>query len=365
MGITLKDVAKFSGVSVATASQALNNKPVGKESKRRVFRAAKMLRYEPSALARGLRTNRTYTLGLATENPKMEFLNAVVHKAQERGYNVIYQPYSEYDRQAELSAYQSLMARRVDGVLIWPSKSAMDYGPIIEDFRHRNIEVVIVDQPLSGVKVPTFCFDNRRGTKMAWLHLWKLGYKPIVYIDFKESFSSVVARREGIRDAHLEVGIRWNENFHFKVLEYDTLDKDLLRRAMETARSGGAILTAADHIAFSILRLNQEEMGIDIPGQMALIGFEDVALWLNERIGWITSPPLSTIRMSFDQVGAKATEFLLDFLDKKAKASDSIIENKTCLIEPQLVVRKSCGGEPGIYGLDEKDKMYFRAKEDF
>jgi LacI family transcriptional regulator len=224
----------------------------------------------------------------------------------------------------------------------------------------------MVDRDISGIRVPSFCFDNRRGMKLAWLHLWNLGRKPIVYVDFKKDVSTVQARREGIRDAHLEAGLRWDDKFHVKALgtlDGTGLNQELIRQALEIAKGGGAILTATDLIAFAIIRMNLK-LKIAMPEEVALVGFEDEVMLLKERVGWITSPPLTTVRMHFDQIGSRATEFLLDFMEKPKDTRNLSDNNKVFLIEPQLVVRESCGGQPGIYGFDKNNKICFLGEED-
>jgi LacI family transcriptional regulator len=365
MPVTLKEIAKFSGVSVATVSQALNNKPVNRKTKKRVLQAAEVLRYEPSALARGLRMNKTYTIGFAFENSKQELNEAIVRCAQEKGYLVLSQQFREYDVTDERKVYRNLLARRVDGVLSWPSESGFDYATMVQDFRRHNIPVVIVDRNIPNINAPCFCCDNRKGMKMAWTHLRKLKREPIVYVDFADDISTVQERREGVRDACLEAGVRWNDKYHIKALNRGSLNQELLHLAIDITRDGGAILTATDPIAFAIMRVNQKTK-IAIPKDAALIGFEDVVIWLKERVGWTTAPPLTTVRMRFDEIGRRAVEFLVDSLENKSKEKrNSIDNNKVFRIEPHLVVRESCGGKPGIYASDENGKISLIGEEEF
>jgi LacI family transcriptional regulator len=366
MAATLKEIAQLCGVSVATASQALNNKPVNAHTRKRVFEAASRLGYQPSVLARGLRTNKTFTLGLTLGYPNLELIDSVVRTAQKAGYHVITQSFPQeamdYDEKLERQAYQDLLLRRVDGVIMWPSERVTDYFQIVDDFHRHNIPVVVVDRKLAGVNVPTVMFDNRRGARLAWLHLNRLGRDPIVYLDFTEDYSSLIARREGIRDAHLATGVRWNDANYVRVLGRNGLDTDKMRLALDHARNGGAILAGADHIAFAVLRL-AAQMNIRIPEEMALVGFEDVVIWLKERVGWTTSPPLSTVRMRFEQVGRDATELLLSMIDHKNEMLPH--SEETHFIEPQLVLRKSCGGCPGIYTFADDETSVLLEQEQF
>jgi LacI family transcriptional regulator len=363
MAATLREIANYSGVSIATASMALNNKPVNEKTRIRVIGAAKRLGYRPSALARGLRTNKTYTLGLTMCSPNLELISAIVKTAQDRNYHIITQIFTQYDLKEEVAAFESLLMRRVDGVLVWPTEDGLDYSSQIEKFRQQEIPVVMVDRHIAGIKVHSFLLDNRRGAMMGWKHLWSLGRKPIVYLDFDCEYSSILSRRQGVTDGHLATGTKWDDKFHLKVLGREGLNQALIRQAIEAAKGGGAIFAAADHIAFAVIRLARK-MKIAIPDDLALIGFEDIVIWLNERVGWTTSPPLSTVRMNFGEVGQRATNFLIDLLDDKIDTTSEEYRDKVCLVEPQLVVRESCGGQPGIYGPDEVGNKRFLGSEE-
>lgn len=365
MAATLKEVAQFCGVSIATASHAMNNKLASAKTRQRVLEAADRLGYQPSSIARGLQSKKTFTLGITLGYPNLEFIDSVVRTVQKKGYHVITQSFPEdeinYDEKLERQAYHDLLLRRVDGVIIWPSERINDYFQIIEDFNRNSIPVVIVDRQLPGIPAPTVMFDHRRGAKLAWLHLHKLGRNPIVYLDLGNEQSSLIARREGVRDAHLTAGVRWNDANYIRVLGRDGLDTEKISAALNYAHNGGAILAAADHIAFAVLRL-ATKMNIRIPDETALMGFEDVVIWLKERVGWSTSPPLSTVRMSFEKVGQQATELLLEMISTKNEVSRP---SEVHLIKPLLVVRKSCGGTPGVYEFDANDNPKLVELEQF
>lgn len=362
MPATLSDIAKYSGVSVATASLALNNKPVNDKTKQKVLHAAQRLGYQPSAMARGLRTRKTQTLGLTLCHTNLELMESIVKTAQLQNYHIITQTFEYNNPKNEQAAYETLLSGRVDGVIMWPSETGLDYARITEQFRQRNIPLVFVDRHLAGIHVPAFAFDNKRGSKMAWMHLKSLGYDPIVYLDFDVDFSSILDRREGVKDAHLATGTRWNDELNMKAIKYECLDQQVIHQALKTASNGGAILAAADHIAFAVLR-QAWNAKIKIPQDMAVIGFEDTQIWLNERIGWTTCPPLSNIRMRFNEVGRQATEHLIDMIKNEKSSGEGPSEVQ--YIDPLLIVRESCGGKAGIYGLNEKDEMVFIEDEEY
>lgn len=364
MAATLREIAKLSGVSIATVSQALNSKPVNEKTRLQVLKAAKQLRYRPNILARGLRLQKTYTLGFTVGALNMELLNNIVWAARDRGYQIVCQSFPQFDVEEERKVHANLLVHRVDGVLIWPSENGLDYSAIIQDYHQHNIPVVVVDKCIPGLKAPSYLFDNRRGAKMAWSHLWSLRHQPVIYLDFEDDFSSIQMRREGVRDALLNAGIRWKDEYHVAVLSKEGLNNKLIRHILESIKkTGGAIFAAADHIALGVIR-EAHKVGIAIPKEVALVGFEDVIVWLNERVGWTTSPPLSTIRMDFGQVGRNATDFLIDFIEQRGGSSDDFPREKVHLIEPKLVVRESCGGKPGVYGLDENDEPYWIDNEE-
>ena len=314
---TLKTVAQYTGVSLATASLALNNKSVvRKETREKVLMAAQELGYHPSTLARGLRLQRTNIIGFLVCYPNLELLQAINSAAQERGFHVITQTFSAYNINEEASALGKLVSRHIDGLVMWPTEYGLDYSKHIEEFRRRNIPVVLVDRTLRNINVPSFHCDNRKGAEMAWIHLHKLGRDPIIYLDMEEDFDSILARREGITEAHFKCQARIRPENHIKVLKKNKVNQGAIKEAIERAKKGGAIFCTADHIAFSVIR-QARSMNISIPDDFALVGFEDVMIWLDERVGWSTCPPLSTIRMNFHNIGIEATNYLLDKIEKK------------------------------------------------
>ena len=200
--VTIKDVAREAGVSVGTASQALRESPAVRDAtRRRVQVVAKRLRYQPSALARGLVTRRTHTVGLLISDIANPFfiraVRAIEDAAQENGYNVILCNTDE-DAAKETQYLRVLMEKRVDGIILATTAGSRQ---MVRDVRWRRIPLVLFDRELPGVATDLVKVDGVTGGRLATEHLLQLGHRRIAIIHGPVVRSTGAERLQGYLDA--------------------------------------------------------------------------------------------------------------------------------------------------------------------
>ena len=375
MTVTLREVAKLSGVSVSTASAALRGAPVAERTKQHVRKVADRLGYQACELARGLRLRRTRTIGLALPWTNVEIIDSVLTVAASRGYQVLTEVYPEYSSDKEGKVYQSLLGSRVDGVIALPGERGLNYSRVIERFRQHDAPIVVLEKSMADMHVPSFLFDHMRGAMMAWRHLLDLRRHPIVFLGYAEKTAREISKLAGMKEAHSRAGIPWQEDSVQAAMKPDGINWKVIEESLVQVRHGGGIFAASDNIALATIRV-ANRLGITIPRDVALVGFGDQLLGYGFRMCANTAPTVSAIRTQYGHVSRRAASFLLNLIEKKdnkevgkkngeqsageVDSSDQYVD----LTEPQLVVRQSCGGEPGVYHLDSGGRMYLHSVED-
>jgi len=202
MGVSIKDIAKAAGVSHSTVSRALADSPlVAEETKRRVRRLAKEMGYSPSAIARGLVTKRTYTVGLVVTTIADPFVSEVGRGIEEtaldNGYSVILCD-SNAEPQREITAVRTLREKRVDGIIVTASRVGNLYLPMLEEVE---VPIVLINNQREGRYVYSVATDNVHGGEMVTSYLLDLGHERIGYIAGPEGASSSINRLEGYKRA--------------------------------------------------------------------------------------------------------------------------------------------------------------------
>ena len=333
-GVTIKEIARAAGVSPMTVSRVLNRRPgVREETRRRVLRIVEELNYRPNLLARGLVTKRSGTIGViitTIKNPfYLELAQAVEEEARVHGYNIIL-CCTGFDLGLEAEHIQELKRRGVDGIII---TSAHTKDEEVARLMEEGFAVVLVNRrvlepDLSG-KVDFVGVDNRAGAKAAVRHLIEMGHWRIGIIRGGMESSVTLERLEGAREALEEVSLSWDEEL--------VVGGDFLR---DSGYEGAKRLMALDDPPSAIFCLNDYmalgaydallEMGLRVPEDVALVGFNDVEFSSLRMIG------LTTVSQKTYFMGQTAVRLLGARIRGEGKVREVIFS-------PELVIRRSCG----------------------
>jgi LacI family transcriptional regulator len=325
--ITVRDVASAAGVSMATVSRVLNDKPsVDQDLRKRVTSAVTRLGYTPHAAARALASQRSRTIGAVI--PTLENINfavgvaALQRRITEAGYTLLLGS-SNYDRAEELRQVRALAAHGVAGMMLVGGRHAPALYELLRTKRIPFVNTWVLD-----ARHPCVGFDNREIGRTLARHLLDLGHVRFGVISQVAAKSDRAAERViGIREVLAARGVAMPEERlverPYKIVEGGEALCDLMRSATPPT----AVICGTDMLAFGAL-IAARQVGIVVPRDLSVAGINDV-----EYAGNLT-PPLTTIRLPADEIGDRAAEYLLGCIDRRPMIA-------TSRVPFELVVRAS------------------------
>ncbi|NQX66840.1 LacI family DNA-binding transcriptional regulator [Paenibacillus alba] len=325
---TIRDVAKLAGVSVATISRYLNkNGYVNEDTKLKVQQAIKTLQYEPNAIARGLAGRKTGTIALIfpdITNPFFaELARAVEDVARMYGYTVIL---CNSDNQAdkEQTYIKVLKQRYVDGILFASYNLRSDD---VEALKSEKIPLVILDRAPRDASCSVVSSKHLEGAQMAVQHLMDVGCKKIAHIYGPQE--TVTGRERFIGYEQSVKHLPWYspslvEPGHFRVDGGMAAVENLMQRHPDI----DGIFAGNDMMAIGALKKLQR-MGLSVPDQVALVGFDGIDLTL------IVEPEITTVAQPIYDMGMLSTRLLIK------KIEGDIQEEQTHLFDVNLITRGS------------------------
>jgi LacI family transcriptional regulator len=332
----LKDIALATGFSANTVSLALReSKRLPKETRDLILAAARQLNYLPNHVAKSLVSRETKTVGLILTdimNPTLTLAaRSIERELSARGYSLMLAA-SDNVLDKEVAALDVFRSRQVDGILIYPTTHRqLDR---IRPLRDAGYPIVLlVADPDAGIDVVGI--DDRRGAYKAVRHLIGLGHRDIAILDAARALGNR-EKYDGYASALSEAGIGLDQHLvidprgHRATEGYGALGELMGRRKMPTA-----IFASNDSLAIGALRWCRDN-GVGVPDDLALVGYDDI-----EASAYIEIP-LTTVHYAADVVSDLAVKRLLALIT----APDHLPEPEVTLIEPELVVRASCGARP-------------------
>jgi LacI family transcriptional regulator len=335
--VTLKDVARLAEVHPGTASRALNVETrglVNEETATRVLNAAEQLGYSPNPIARGLKTARSYTVGVLIPDLTNPLFPPIVRGIQDYLEEAAYTPLianTENDPDRERADFEAMRARHVDGCIT--ATARRDHDTLTRP-SELGLPVVLVNRRLEDARFPSVVGDDKAGILLAVRHLVELGHRRVAHLAGPQGISTGYLRYEGFLDAMRAVGMEADREL---VLTGDAVIESegsrLCAALLDSGAEFTAIVAANDLMALGCYDV-LEERGIACPQEISVIGFNDMPFAAHFR------PPLSTIRIPQYEMGARSAELLLTLLQDPDAPSSQV------LLEPELVVRASTGPPP-------------------
>ncbi len=330
--VTLSDVARRAGVSVATASKALNERAeVAAETRLRVLRAADELSFQPNALARGLISGRTRTVGLLTDELGGRFaipiLLGVENTLGSSQMSVLLCD-ARGDAIREQHYVRTLLARQIDGLIVLGEFN--DMRPSLT--KGIPVPVVYVYCESDDPDDLSIVADDKGGARLAIEHLIGLGRRRIGHITGEESYRAARDRVTGVREALAEAGLplageplygEWGQRW----------GRHAARTLLAAQPDLDAIFCGSDQIASGVAD-TVHDLGRRIPDDIALVGYDNWAIFAAE-----CRPPLTTVDLNLQQLGATAVKHLFATID--GSPSSGVIR-----FPGRLVVRESTGPRP-------------------
>jgi LacI family transcriptional regulator, repressor for deo operon, udp, cdd, tsx, nupC, and nupG len=340
-GVTLRDVATDSGVSVTTVSRILNGReggiPIRDETRTRVLEAAARLGYTPNLLARGLRGSRSSLLGVIARDISdpfhLQVLRGVNESARNREYRLFL---GHVDYRPEVAiAYGSMFERsHADGIIVIGDLEGGD--PALDILARQHRYVVGVTDRTGRRQVPGVYGDSVAGSQLAMEHLWSLGHRSIICVSDARTHDGR-RRIEVYRQFMADHGISEHAAVHITDQEPGPA-YDLGRRlfADGAAASATAIYATSDTTALGLMKA-AFEAGIAVPDRLSIVGYDDIDL------AAYTIPPLTTVSQSGTEMGRLAGELLFDIIARQASRE----EVDDVVLAPTLVARQSTAPSTG------------------
>lgn len=330
--VNIKDVAARADVHPSTVSRVMNPETRSMVSERvaeRVTRIASEMGYTRSPLASGLRTGRSFTIGVIIpdlSNPMFPpIVRGIERTLEAEGYIAILAD-SDNSQKSERAIFDSMKSRRIDGLIL---ATAHIEDPIVEDCIEEQLPVVLVNRTIDTHDVTEVINNDELGIQLAVSHLIELGHKQIAFLGGPQNTSTGRDRYRAFRNLA--------DNGQFE------LDPDLCTSCTAFTEAAGhtsmlgildcnkpfsAVVAANDLLALGCYDA-LEERGVSCPGDVSVTGFNDMPFV--DRF----SPPLTSLHIPHDELGVRAANLLL------AEIRDSDAPRTTIRLDPVLVVRGS------------------------
>lgn len=325
--VTVHDVAREAGVSIATVSYTMNDSgSISEEIRRKVRRAAKRLGYRQNRAARAMKMGRSDIIGLVIPNIENPFFatlaQAVLFESRQHGLQVFLVD-TEGSHETEAKAMQGLVQQGVDGIIVFPIDDS-DFG----SSTGAEVPVVVLDR--DSAERDLVQAEYAEGGRLLGRHLLELGHTRFGLLEGPQVVASGRARSQGFLDAVREVGeVVWRCENPFEL----SLTEDARRQLAK--RNVTAIVCGNDLIAMGTIQFLQEQ-GVAIPESVSVVGFDDISFSKMMR------PALTTVRMPIARMGAEAVGLLI----RRLRTDERIQTRSRVVLDVELVTRASTGPAP-------------------
>ena len=336
---TIKDIAREANVSAATVSLVLRDPEtprVSPATRNQVLEITKRLKYKPNIFARSLVGKESLNLGLvitSLQNPfYAEITHEIIDQAMKKNYGVIATSVAKGGPDVERRVVQNLLDRGVDGLIIC---STLRQDPLVYELKKEGVLFVLawrtVEQKPTDPSVDFFGVDNQRGAVIAIDHLVNLGHKRIALLSGSRDTSTGYDRYVGAMGAFEAHGIEADRDLILFGDFYRESGYALAQKLLRLKNRPTAIFAGNDCMAMGVLDALAER-GLKVPDDMALVGFDDI------EMAGLPGIDLTTVAHLKNTIGRLAVDHLID---KIRGDSDRMV--KKIILDPLLVVRKSCG----------------------
>lgn len=333
---TIKDIAKELNVSSSTVSRALKDYPgISDETKKKVKEVAERLNYRPNAVALSLRKSKSFTIGVIIPEVVHFFFSTVISGIEEiayrNGYNVILCQTNE-KLAREKSSLETMLSNQIDGLLVSYSKETTDFSHFTR-LIEQEFPIVFFDRTPYIDNTLNVTVNDFNGAYKATQHLIKQGYGKIIHLAGPSNLAISKKRKEGYMTALKEAGLPILEELIISCPSGHEQESYTLVRNffINNSNKADAIFAHHDIVAAGAM-MAVKSLGMKIPEDVGIVGFS------NWQFSAMIDPPLSTVMQPGFQIGERATEILLDIIDKKP---ERLHEPSNIELDTELIIRKS------------------------
>lgn len=315
--VTIKDVARLSGVSISTVSRVINDsKPVSPEVRKKVLKVVEEVGYKPNDVARSLVTRRSYLIGVIVNNLANSYVADIVRGIEEIGkmYNYdILLCSSYFSKEAQLNYLQLLNRKQAEGIIL----VGYDFETeIVDQVKKLNKPYVFFTRNIKD-DMNFISIDNFAAAYEMTNYLIKEGHRKIAYLsDYDNKFSAENDKIEGYLKALKDSDIKYKKIYIANGRRYSNayeIGKDILKEIKKNT----AIFCSNDELAMGLLN-SLLDNGINVPEDISIVGFGDY------REGQYVRPKLTTIGEPFYDIGAVSMRMLIKTIKGEKNAVNTM-----------------------------------------
>lgn len=331
MAATMKDIARQTGLGLATISSYFNGGNVREKNRIKIEAAIEELHYEVNEVARGLKTNATRTIGVVIPELNNTFCAEIITGMEDvlrsHGYATIVCD-CRTDRKLEQEAVEFLIRRRVDGIINMPVD---EEGKHLRKFQKTGKPIVLIDRRIQGISCDSVLVDNRKAAEDAVQCFIKNGHRNIGIIGGPEGIFTAQERLSGYSKALKEAGIpiRGSLIFHG-----DYTIQGGVRGLEELVRSNpdmtAVFVTNYEMTMGAMIGVN--ELGIKIPEQLSMIGFD------NLQFARACNPKLTIVSQPTDGIAREVARIMLEHLENGKQENEECFSEK---LQTEIIEGKS------------------------
>jgi LacI family transcriptional regulator len=331
--VTLKDVARRSGVSAMTVSRVINGGDrVSPQTRQRVEQAIAELGYVPSRVARGLIRQKTHTLALIVPDVANPFFTLIVRGAEDVARRADYRMIlcdTRADLTIERDVIEEMIAHRVEGIAIAPVSDRSRSH--LRRLKKYGVPFVLIDRTVPGLDCDVVVGDSAGGAQRLLEHLIGLGHRRIGMIVESDEVSTARDRREGYEQALRAAGLPVDPTFVVRAAVDPGGGFEGMRRLLELEEPPTAVFTVNNLVALGAIEAVRAH-GLEVPDDIALVCFDDIEY--ASRL----YPFLTVMAQPAETMGALGTQLLLDRVEERTREDSRVV-----VLPAQFVVRRSCG----------------------
>ncbi|WP_419159236.1 catabolite control protein A [Rossellomorea sp. BNER] len=312
MNVTIYDVAREANVSMATVSRVVNGNPnVKPATRKKVLEVIERLGYRPNAVARGLASKKTTTVGVIIPDISNIFFAELARGIEDIAtmykYNIILSN-SDQNKDKELHLLNTMLGKQVDGIVFMGGHITDEH---VKEFERSPVPIVLAGTVEESHTVPSVNIDYQAAAYDAVKELVNKGHEKIAYVSgpFHDTIN-IKSKLEGYKQALLDSSIPFNENF---VLEGDyTYDSGLeaWQRIKELEDAPTAVFVGNDEMALGVVHGAQDD-GVHIPEKVEVISFD------NTRLALMVRPQLTSVVQPLYDIGAVSMRLLTKYMNKE------------------------------------------------
>lgn len=331
MAATMKDIARRTGLGLATISSYFNGGNVREKNRKKIEEAIEELHYEVNEVARGLKTNATKTIGVVIPELNNVFCSEIITGMEDvlrsHGYATIICD-CRTDRKLEKEAVEFLTRKRVDGIINMPVDVS---GTHLKAFDRTGKPIVIIDRKIQGLSCDSVLVDNRRAAEDAVEFLMENGHRNIGIIAGPQEIFTAQERLKGYYAAHEKRGIPVQESliYHGDYIIQGGV-KGLEELVKKNPQMTAVFVTNYEMTMGAVIGIN--ELGIHMPKELSMIGFD------NLQFARACSPKLTIVSQPTEAIGEKVAQMILSRLGVGEETEE---ETVTLKLQTEIIMGKS------------------------